>query len=99
MLANVTTHSPEVLSGSALIALPFGICNTAGAFRLLTIWHASPLPTNSKFVGMADYTLESSHDLHAEESKSSISREGSHHPLWECFVGGTLEGHVETLDG
>jgi hypothetical protein len=58
-----------------------------------------PLPLNDKFVGMADYFVESIHDLLASDSESifgSISSEGSHHPLQECFMVETSDGHVSS---
>ena len=59
-----------------------------------------PPPTDDEFMGMADYIVESFHDLLAGDSESifgSNSSRGSHHPSWECFMTGTPEGHVESI--
>jgi hypothetical protein len=48
---------------------------------------------------MTDFSLESAHDLPAGDSESIsgfASSEGSHHPLWECFMAETSEGHVSS---
>ena len=57
-------------------------------------------PANDEFVGMTEYVVESFHDLLAGESRSphdSDSSGGSHHPSRECFMAGTLEGHIESI--
>ena len=44
--------------------------------------------------------MESFHDLLVEEPESpfrSDSSKGSHHPSQECFMMGTLEGHIESV--
>ena len=49
---------------------------------------------------MTEYVIESFNDLLAKESESrsiSDSSRGSHHPSCECFMVGTLEGHVESI--
>ena len=59
-----------------------------------------PSPTNDEFVGVTKYVTESFHDLLAGESGSpshSDSNGGSHHPSCECFLAGTLEGHIESI--
>ena len=51
-------------------------------------------------MGMAEYVVESFHDLLAGESESpsnSDSNRGSHRPSHECFMVGTPEGHVESI--
>jgi hypothetical protein len=48
-----------------------------------------PPPANNKFIGVADYLMESIHDLLASYSESifdSGSSGGSHHPSHECFM-------------
>ena len=55
---------------------------------------------NDEFVGMTEYVTESFHDLLTGESESpsdSDSSRGSHHPSHECFMAGTLKGHVESI--
>ena len=57
-------------------------------------------PTNDEFMGMTEYIAESFHDLLAREMElpsTSNSSRGSHHPSRECFMAGTLEGHVESV--
>ena len=49
---------------------------------------------------MTEYVVESFHDLFTRESESpssSDSSRGSHHASHECFMVGTLEGHVESI--
>ena len=62
--------------------------------------HVPPFPVNDEFVGMTEYVMESFHDLLTEELESPSSFDssrGSHHPSCECFMVGTLEGHVESI--
>ena len=57
-------------------------------------------PTNDEFLGMTEYVAESFHDLLAREMElpsTSNSSRGSHHPSRECFMAGTLEGHVKSI--
>ena len=59
-----------------------------------------PSPTNDEFVEMTEYVVESFHDLLTGDSESlsdSDSSRGSHHPSRECFMVGTLEGHIESV--
>jgi len=59
-----------------------------------------PSPANNEFVGVIEHIVESFHDLLAEELGSpsgSDSSRGSQHPSRECFMAGTLEGHVESI--
>ena len=61
-----------------------------------------PSYTNSEFVGMADYVLESVYDLQGMGSESlstSCSRDGSHHPSHECFMAEVSDGHVSSASG
>ena len=55
---------------------------------------------NDELVEMTKYIVESFHDLLTGDSESlsdSDSSRGSHHPLRECFMVGTLEGCVESI--
>ena len=57
-------------------------------------------PTDNEFVGVIEHDAESLHRLITEEpgsSSSSDSSRGSHHPSRECFMTGTLEGHIESV--
>jgi hypothetical protein len=48
-----------------------------------------PPPADSKFIGVADYLMESIHDLLASDSESisdSSSSRGSHHRSCESFM-------------
>ena len=59
-----------------------------------------PPPTDDEFMGMADYVVESFHDLLMGDSESisdSDSSRWSHHPLRECFMAGTPEGCVKSV--
>jgi hypothetical protein len=54
---------------------------------------------NDEFMGMADFFMESTHDLPAGDSESIsgfASSEGSHHPSQECFMAETSEGHISS---
>ncbi|RLM84893.1 hypothetical protein C2845_PM04G09490 [Panicum miliaceum] len=104
-LANVTTQlsggeplSPEISARGVPTRFPFGLRKAVGdAHRLAAMFFGST-PTNGEFVGMADYILESFHDLLAGESEvisDSGSTGGSHHPSPECFMAGVPEGRVE----
>ena len=51
-------------------------------------------------MGVIEHVMESFHDLLAEELElpsGSDSSRGSHHPSHECFMIGTLEGHVKSI--
>jgi hypothetical protein len=59
---------------------------------------------DSEFVRMADYLMESIHDLLASDSESisdSGSSRGSYHPSCECFMADVADDalHEETPDG
>ena len=59
-----------------------------------------PPTMDKEFMGMADYVVESFHDLLTRDSESisdSDSSRGSHHPSHECFMVATPEGHVESI--
>jgi hypothetical protein len=63
-----------------------------------------PPPVDSEFIGMANYLMESIHDLLVSDSKSisdSGSSRGSYHPLCECFMADVTDDtfREETLDG
>ena len=80
--------------------LPFGLHNTAATVSHLVAQRMIPSPTNNEFMGVIKHVAESFHDLLAEEPRSpsgSNSSRGSHHPSRECFMGGTPEGHVESI--
>ena len=59
-----------------------------------------PSPVNNEFMGMIESIMESLHCLLVEglgsDSGSNSSR-GSHHPSRECFMAGTLEGHIKSI--
>ena len=107
LFANVMTQlvggeplSPEYLIQSVPTALPFGLHNAVETVGHLVAQRTPPSPTNDEFVGMIEYVVESFHDLLVEELESpsgSDSSRGSHHPSHECFMIGTLEGHVESI--
>ena len=80
--------------------LPFGLRNAAATVSHLMAQRMIPSPVNNEFVGVIEHVMESLHDLLAEEPGSpsgSVSSRGSHHPSRECFIMGTLEGHVESV--
>jgi hypothetical protein len=59
-----------------------------------------PSFADDEFMGMADYIVESFHDLLAGDSEAifdSDSSGGSHHPSHECFIEGTAEGHIKSV--
>lgn len=61
-----------------------------------------PSDADDEFVGMADYAIESIHDLLRAGSKSlsgSHSGDGSHHPSRECFLVEIRGGHVSSASG
>ena len=99
-LAGGEPLSPKHLIRSAPTVLPFGLRNAAGTVRHLVAQRMIPPPTNDEFVGVIEHVAESFHYLLTEEPESSIgsdSSRGSHHPSRECFMTGTLEGHVESI--
>ena len=105
--ANVMTQlaggeplSPEYLIRNAPTTLPFGLRNAAGPIGHLVAQCTPPSPTNDEYLGMTEYVVESFHDLLVGELEwpfSSDSSRGSHHPSCECFMVGTLKGHVESI--
>ena len=57
-------------------------------------------PAINKFVGVIEHVMESLHNLLTKEpgsSSGSDSSRGSQHPSRECFMTGTLEGHVKSV--
>jgi hypothetical protein len=55
----------------------------------------------SEFIGMADYIVDSIHDLLESGSgmlSDSNSSEGSHHISRECFMAETSDGHVSSAN-
>ena len=80
--------------------LPSSLLNVVETVGHLVVQHTPSSPMNDEFVGMTEYVAKSFHDLLAGESKSpssSDSNRRSHHPSHECFMVGTLEGHVESI--
>ena len=99
-LAGGEPLSPEYLIQSAPTMLPLGLRNAVETVGHLVAQRTLPFPTNDEFMGMTEYIMESFHDLLAGEMESpstSNSNRGSHHPSRECFMAGTLEGHVESI--
>jgi len=92
--------SLEHLIQSAPTVLPFGLCNAAETVGHLVAHRMIPSPMNNEFMGVIEHVVDSFHDLLTEEPKSpsgSDSSRGSHHPSRECFMMGTLEGHIESI--
>ena len=92
--------SLEYLIRSAPIAIPLGLSNAIETDGHPMAQHTPPYPMNDRFVGMTEYIVESFHDLITGESESpsgSDSSKGSHHPSHECFMAGTLEGHIKSI--
>ena len=75
--------SPKYFTRDTPTAFSFGLCNAARTVGHLMVQRMYPPPTNDEFVGMADYVMESFHDLLMGDSESifdsNFSR-GSHHP-------------------
>jgi hypothetical protein len=93
--------SPDVFSQGASMMFPYDLRNTAQIVECHVARLSSSLPTNDEFMGMVDYFLESIHDLLPSYSKlisGSVSSEGSNHPLWECFMAETSDGHVSSTN-
>jgi hypothetical protein len=91
--------SPDVFTQGALMLFPYDLRNTAQIVECHMARLSSLLPVNDEFVGMADFSVELAHDLPVGDSESisgSASTEGSHHPLRECFMAETSEGHVSS---
>jgi hypothetical protein len=91
---------------NASTAFSFGLHNAAETVGHLIAQCTCPSSTDSEFVGMIDYVIESFYDLLAgdfEEISDSDSSRGSHHPSRECFItegphhAKTLEGHVASI--
>jgi hypothetical protein len=97
-LANVTAQlsggeplSPEILIGIVPTTFPFGLRNVAQDVQRLVALRFDSLPTDSEFVGMTNYILESFHDLLIGESEAisdSNFSGGSHHPSRKVLHGG-----------
>jgi hypothetical protein len=82
-----------------LTAFPYSLRNAAQIVERHVAQLSSPTPANDEFVGMADFSVESIHDVLASNSESisgSVSSEGSHHPSVECFMAETSEGHISS---
>jgi hypothetical protein len=81
------------------VAYPFGLCNAMETIASFMVQRLHPLPMGGKFVRMADYIVDSIHDLLESGSGmlfNSNSSEGSHHPSWECFMVENSNGHVSS---
>jgi hypothetical protein len=105
-LARGEPLSPTILN--ALTAFPFVLYNAAETVYHLIAQRTCPSSTDSEFVGMTDYVMESFYDLLArdsEEISDSDSSRGSHHPSRECFMAEgahhaeTPKGHVASVHG
>jgi hypothetical protein len=71
-----------------------------GTIYHLVVQHMHPSLVNDEFMGMADYIMESIHNLLAGDSKTisnSNSSKVSHHPSCECFMANTPKGHVKSI--
>ena len=99
--ANSPTTPPQAISLDA-------VTKTLGEMRLHTSGtrapRSDPRPsaTNSEFVGMTDYVLESFYDLIAKGSETIFDSDfggGSHHPSRECFVAEIHDVHDEGVHG
>ena len=80
--------------------LPFGLRYATTTVSHLVAQLMIPFSTNNEFVGVIEHVTESLHGLLIEEPGSpsgSDSSRGSHHPSRECFMVGTLEGHVKSI--
>ena len=69
-LANVMTQlaveeplSSEFLTWDAPTTFPLGLRNAVRTIGHLTVQRMCPPPTDDEFVGMANYVMESFHDL------------------------------------
>ena len=82
------------------MALPLGLRNATKIVGHLVAQCTPPFPENDEFVGMAEYVMESFHDLlvkELESCSSSNSSRGSYHPSRECFMAGSPEGQVKSI--
>jgi hypothetical protein len=94
--------SPENSPRDVPTTYPFGLRNSAEVISSYVPQWMRPSYTNSEFVGMADYISESIYDLlgmGSESLSTSRSRDGSHHPLHECFMVEVSDGHVSSANG
>jgi hypothetical protein len=91
--------SPDVLTRDASAAYSFSLHNATETIASFVAQHLCPLPADSEFVGMANYIMDSIHNLLESGSKTfsnSNSSGGSHHPSRECFMAETSDGHVSS---
>ena len=91
-LARGEPLSLEYLIWSTLIALSFGIHNTAENDGHPMAQRTPPSPANDEFMGVIEHVVESFHNLLVKELESpsgSDSSRGSHHPSRKCFMTGT----------
>ena len=81
--------------------LSFGLRNAAETVGHLVAQRMISSPVNDKFVRVIEHVMESFHNLLTgalESPSGSDSSRGSHHPSRECFMTGTPEGHLESVD-
>jgi len=92
--------SPKHHIRSAPTTFPFCLYNATTTVSHLVARCMVLLPVNNEFMGVIEHITKSLHNLLTEgpgSSSSSDSSRGSHHPSRECFMMGTLEGHVESI--
>jgi hypothetical protein len=98
-LAGREPISPDVLARDALAAYPFGLRNAVETIASFVAQCLRSFSTDSEFVEMADYIVDSIHDLLGLDSQTffdSSSSRGSHHPSQECFMAETSNGHFSS---
>jgi hypothetical protein len=91
----------DVLSRDALPAFSFGLRNAVETIASFMAQCLRPPPTSGEFIGMADYIVDSIHnllELGLGMLSNSNSSEGSHHPSRECFMAKTSDGHVSSTN-
>jgi hypothetical protein len=85
-LAGGEPLSPDTMTQGASTVFPYGLRNAA---QIVERHMARCFRTNDEFVGMANYIVESIHDLLVSDSESIsdfVSSQGSYHPSRECFM-------------
>jgi len=93
------TPSLQHSTQSALVALPFSHRNATATVSHLVAQRTIPSPVNNEFMGMIESITESLHGLLMEDPGLDFgfgSSRGSHHLSRDCFMTGTLDGHVES---
>lgn len=87
--------SPDILTGDASAAFPFGLCNAAVTVASLVARGHMPTPADIEFIGMADHVVDSIYNILSSGSETlfdSDSSAGSHHLSRECFMVEVSEG-------